>query len=53
MGAVHLDNYRVLYEDEYYDLLQGYKLGLYDAEELLNYGITGISRSCSYDDSCK
>jgi hypothetical protein len=52
LGAVHLDNYRILYNDEYYDLQQGYKLGLYDAENLLNYGIQGMSRSCSYDDSC-
>lgn len=52
LGAVHMDNYRVLYKDEYYDLQQGYTLGLYEAEDLLDIGITNISRSCSANDTC-
>lgn len=52
LGAYHISNYRVLYDEEYYNLQQGHQLGLYKAEDLIEYGITGISRSCSYDDSC-
>lgn len=52
LGQVHLDNYRVFYEDEYYTLLQGYELGLYQAQDLLDYGVTGLSRYCQADDTC-
>ncbi len=53
LGAPHLYSYRILYNEEYYDLHQGYKLGLYTAEDLISYGIKGVTRNCSYDDSCK
>jgi len=52
LNTAHLDNYRVLYGGEYYNLQQGYQLGLYTAEDLIDFGVKGVHRSCSYDDSC-
>jgi hypothetical protein len=52
LGTSHQINYRVYYKDAYYTLLQGHELGLYQAQDLLDYGVTGLSHHCSFDESC-
>jgi hypothetical protein len=39
IGLIHLENYIVLYNNEYYDLQTGARLNLYKGNELINMGI--------------
>lgn len=43
VGDFHIKNYRVLYKDKYYDIVNGEKLGLYSSQDLIDIGIENIS----------
>lgn len=51
LGEYHMHNYRVLYDGEYYNLQQGNQLGLYEGEDLIEYGVDGISYNCYEKDN--
>ena len=51
IGSYHMLNFMVLYDDEFYTLLDGNKLGLYSGQDLIDFGIDGISVRCD-DASC-
>lgn len=43
VGDAHIKNYRVLYKEKYYDIVDGENLGLYSVQDLMDMGIENIS----------
>ena len=44
VGSFHMRHYRVLYNDEYFNIVQGEQLGLYTVDELIEMEVPGITQ---------
>lgn len=43
IGSYEIIHYLVEFEDEYYDLIDGYELGLYEPKQMIDMGVEGAN----------